>query len=100
MEFNLDWLRATDYTEPVNFLTITGIFWVGIFLRYLALAWIYHELVYKKFGDSQPYRRLHQQIKLDQVIVVWQQQVDHDNREDQGNYAQEYGFSQELGDQE
>lgn len=67
MEFNLDWLLATDYTEPVNFLTITGILWVGIFLRYLALAWIYHELVYKKMGDSQPYRRLHQQIKLDQV---------------------------------
>lgn len=43
-------------------------------MRYLALAWIYHyhELVYKKLGDSQPYQRLHQQVKLGQVKrEVW-----------------------------
>jgi sterol desaturase/sphingolipid hydroxylase (fatty acid hydroxylase superfamily) len=67
MEFNLDWLLKTDYTDPANFLMITGILLLGIFLRYLALAWIYHELVYKKLGDHQPYRRLHQQVKLGQV---------------------------------
>lgn len=67
MEFNLDWLLKTDYTDPANFLMITVILLVGIFLRYLALAWIYHEFVYKKLGDSQPYRRLHQQVKLNQV---------------------------------
>lgn len=67
MEFNLDWLLDTDYTDPANFLIISSILLIGIFLRYLALAWIYHELVYKKLGDSQPYRRLHQQVKLGQV---------------------------------
>jgi sterol desaturase/sphingolipid hydroxylase (fatty acid hydroxylase superfamily) len=67
MEFNLDWLLKTDYTQPANFLLISGILLIGIFLRYLALAWIYHELVYKKLGDQQPYRRLHQQVKLGQV---------------------------------
>lgn len=67
MEFNLDWLLATDYSEPVYFLTLTGLLLAGIFLRYLFLAWIYHELVYKKLGDSKPYRRLHQQVKLGQV---------------------------------
>ncbi|SEF45688.1 sterol desaturase family protein [Algoriphagus boritolerans] len=67
MEFNLDWLLKTDYTTPSNFLILTGILLVGIFLRYLALAWIYHELVYKKLGDFRPYRRLHQQVKLGQV---------------------------------
>jgi lathosterol oxidase len=67
MNFNLDWLLKTDYIDPVNFLMITGILLLGIFLRYLALAWIYHELVYKKLGDHQPYRRLHQQVKLGQV---------------------------------
>lgn len=67
MEFNLDWLLKTDYTDPANFLMITGILLLGIFLRYLALAWIYHELVYKKMGGAQPYRRLHQQVKLGQV---------------------------------
>lgn len=67
MEFNLDWLLKTDYSLPLNFSVMTGILLLGIFLRYLSLAWIYHELVYKKLGDSQPYRRLHQQVKLRQV---------------------------------
>lgn len=67
MEFNLDWLLQTDYTEPLNFFIIASILLMGIFIRYLLLAWIYHEFVYKKLGDSQPYRRLHQQVKLGQV---------------------------------
>lgn len=67
MDFNLDWLLGTDYTHPGNFLIIVSILFIGIFLRYLILAWIYHELVYKKLGDSKPYRRLHQQIKMPQV---------------------------------
>ena len=72
MDFNLDWLLSTDYTEPGNFLLIFAILLAGIFLRYLVLAWIYHELVYKKLGDSQPYRRLHEQIKLPQVKTeIW-----------------------------
>jgi Delta7-sterol 5-desaturase len=72
MDFNLNWLLATDYTDPTNFLVIFSILFAGIFLRYLALAWIYHELVYKKLGDAQPFRRLHQQIKLPQVRTeIW-----------------------------
>lgn len=67
MDFNLDWLLGKDLTNPLNFLMITGILLVGIFMRYLALASIYHELVYKKLGNSQPYRRLHQQVKFGQV---------------------------------
>lgn len=67
MDFNLDWLLGTDYTQPGNFLIIVSILFIGIFLRYLVLAWVYHEFVYKKLGDSQPYRRLHQQIKIPQV---------------------------------
>jgi sterol desaturase/sphingolipid hydroxylase (fatty acid hydroxylase superfamily) len=72
MDFNLDWLLATDYTDPTNFLVIFSILFAGIFLRYLALAWIYHELVYKKLGDAQPFRRLHEQIKVPQVKTeIW-----------------------------
>lgn len=67
MDFNLDWLLAADYTVPENFLRIFLILLAGVFLRYLALAWIYHELVYKKMGDVMPYRRLHEQIRLPQV---------------------------------
>ena len=67
MDFNLDWLLGTDYTQPGNFLIIVSILIIGIFLRYLILAWLYHELVYKKLGDYQPFRRLHQQIKIPQV---------------------------------
>ncbi|WP_373524605.1 sterol desaturase family protein [Aquiflexum sp.] len=67
MDFNLDWLLGTDYTQPVNFLIIAFILLSGIFLRYIILGLVYHELVYKKLGDSQPYRRLHQQIKIPQV---------------------------------
>lgn len=67
MEFNLDWLLKTDYSLPLNFLMISAILLAGIFMRYLALAGIYHELVYKKLGNLQPYRRLHQQVKLGQV---------------------------------
>lgn len=67
IDLNLDWLLSTDYTSTGNFILIFVILLIGIFLRYLVLAWIYHELVYKKLGDSQPYRRLHEQIKLPQV---------------------------------
>ena len=67
MDFNLDWLLAPDYTEPGNFLLLGGIFLLGIFFRYLILAWAYHELVYLRMGDSQPYRRLHEQVRLPQV---------------------------------
>lgn len=72
MDFNLDWLLSTDYTEPKNFSLIFSILLAGIFLRYLVLAWIYHELVYKRIGDAVPYRRLHDQVKLPQVrIEIW-----------------------------
>jgi Delta7-sterol 5-desaturase len=67
MDLDLDWLLSTDYSQPWNFLIIFSILLIGIFLRYLILALLYHELVYKKLGDSKPYRRLHQQIKLPQV---------------------------------
>lgn len=67
MDFNLDWLLATDYTLPKNFLLIFSILLAGVFLRYLLLAWIYHVLVYKKIGNKMPYRRLHEQIRLPQV---------------------------------
>lgn len=67
MDFNLDWLLGPDYTNPGNFLLLFSILFAGIFLRYLALAWGYHELVYKKLGDSMPYRRLHEQVRLPQV---------------------------------
>ncbi|GHB46214.1 sterol desaturase family protein [Mongoliitalea lutea] len=72
MDFNLDWLLGVDYTEPSNFMLIAGILFLGVFLRYLLLAWGYHELVYKKYGDKMPHRRLHQQIKLPQVKTeIW-----------------------------
>lgn len=67
MDFNLDWLLSTDYTTPKNFILISSILLAGIFLRYLALAWIYHELVYKRMGNSLPYRKLHEQVSLPQV---------------------------------
>jgi sterol desaturase/sphingolipid hydroxylase (fatty acid hydroxylase superfamily) len=67
IDFNLDWLLGTDYTIPTNFLIIALILFSGIFIRYLILALVYHELVYKKIGEYQPYRRLHQQIKIPQV---------------------------------
>lgn len=67
MDFNLDWLLGTDYAQPVNFAIIAAFLLAGIFSRYLILALAYHELIYKKLGDSQPYRRLHQQIKIPQV---------------------------------
>lgn len=67
MDFDLNWLLGTDYSLPRNFAMIASILFTGIFLRYLVLAWAYHELIYKKLGDSQPYRRLHQQIRLPQV---------------------------------
>jgi sterol desaturase/sphingolipid hydroxylase (fatty acid hydroxylase superfamily) len=72
MDFNLDWLLSTDYTSLQNFLLIFSILLVGIFLRYLGLAWIYHELVYKKMGNALPYRKLHEQIRLPQVRTeIW-----------------------------
>jgi sterol desaturase/sphingolipid hydroxylase (fatty acid hydroxylase superfamily) len=72
MPINLDWLLATDYTQPANFVLITAILLVAIFLRYLLLAWGYHVLVYKKLGNAQPFRRLHQQIKQPQVkLEIW-----------------------------
>ena len=72
MDFNLDWLLSTDYTQRVNFLLIFSILLVGIFMRYLALAWIYHEAVYKKLGNQLPYRKLHDQIRLPQVKTeIW-----------------------------
>jgi sterol desaturase/sphingolipid hydroxylase (fatty acid hydroxylase superfamily) len=72
MDINLDWLLATDYTDPANFLVIFVFLLAGIFLRYLILAYIYHELVYKKVGDAQPHRRLHEQIKVPQVKTeIW-----------------------------
>ncbi|MCZ8134200.1 MAG: hypothetical protein O9252_01705, partial [Algoriphagus sp.] len=72
MDFNLDWLLSTDYTQLVNFLLIFSILLVGIFMRYLALAWIYHEAVYKKLGNQIPYRKLHDQIRLPQVKTeIW-----------------------------
>jgi Delta7-sterol 5-desaturase len=67
MDFNLDWLIGTDYTQPRNFLIIATILLVGVFLRYLILAVVYHEFVYKKLGNSKPFRRLHEQIKIPQV---------------------------------
>jgi len=67
MDFNLDWLLGTDYSQPQNFLIIASILFSGVFLRYLILAWVYHELVYKKLGDSRPYRKLHQQVRIPQV---------------------------------
>ncbi|MFL0683893.1 MAG: sterol desaturase family protein [Algoriphagus aquaeductus] len=67
MDFNLEWLLSSDYTEPRYFLLIFFILLSGIFLRYLVLAWIYHEWVYKKLGDAMPYRRLHEQVRLPQV---------------------------------
>lgn len=67
MDFNLDWLLGPDYSQPVNFLLLSSILLVGIFVRYLLLAWGYHTLVYQKLGDTYPYRRLHQQVKLPQV---------------------------------
>ncbi|MFD2201704.1 sterol desaturase family protein [Shivajiella indica] len=67
MDFDLDWLLGTDYSQPLNFLLISSILFIGIFLRYIILAWVYHELVYKKLGDSMPYRRLHQQVRIPQV---------------------------------
>lgn len=72
MDFNLDWLLGVDYTLPSNFVLILGILFIGVFLRYLLLAWGYHELVYKKYGSKMPYRRLHEQIKLPQVKTeIW-----------------------------
>lgn len=72
MDFNLDWLLDTDYTEPGNFIIIFSILLAGIFGRYLLLAWVYHELVYKKLGNALPYRRLHQQVKVPQVKTeIW-----------------------------
>ena len=72
MAFNLDWLLSTDYTQPKNFLVIFSILLAGIFLRYLALAWIYHEAVYMQLGEKMPYRRLHEQIRLPQVKTeIW-----------------------------
>jgi sterol desaturase/sphingolipid hydroxylase (fatty acid hydroxylase superfamily) len=67
MDFNLDWLLGTDYSQHGNFLVIATILFVGVFLRYFILAWIYHELVYKKLGNSQPYRKLHEQVSIPQV---------------------------------
>ncbi|PSL05768.1 sterol desaturase family protein [Cecembia rubra] len=67
MDFDLNWLLSTDYTQPDSFIIITTILLAGIFLRYLLMAWIYHELVYKKLGNYQPYRRLHEQVRLPQV---------------------------------
>jgi Delta7-sterol 5-desaturase len=67
MDFNLDWLLGRDYTQPQNFLIIGTILFTGIFLRYLILAWVYHEFVYKKIGNSRPYRKLHQQVRIPQV---------------------------------
>ncbi|RZS94843.1 sterol desaturase family protein [Cecembia calidifontis] len=67
MDFDLNWLLGTDYSQPKNFMIIACILFTGIFLRYLLLAWVYHELIYKKLGDAQPYRRLHQQVRLPQV---------------------------------
>lgn len=72
MDFKLDWLLSTDYTDPENYFLIFLILTTGIFFRYLGLAWIYHELVYKKLGDALPYRRLHEQIRLPQVKTeIW-----------------------------
>lgn len=48
-------------------MMVTTILVAAIFLRYLLLAWGYHILVYKKLGNAQPFRRLHQQLKLPQV---------------------------------
>lgn len=67
MDFNLDWLLSTNYSEARNFLSIFTVLLAVIFFRYLALAVIYHEIVYKKIGDSFPFRRLHVQIRLPQV---------------------------------
>ena len=67
MDVNVDWLLGTDYTQPLNFVVITSILLVAIFGRYLLLAWLYHTVFYKKLGDSQPFRRLHEQIKMPQV---------------------------------
>lgn len=72
MDFDLDWLLGVDYTVLANFMLIVGILFLGVFLRYLLLAWGYHELVYKKYGAKMPYRRLHEQIKLPQVKTeIW-----------------------------
>ena len=67
MEINVQWLLGTDYAQPKNFVLITAILLAAIFLRYVLFAWGYHVLVYKKLGDAQPFRRLHQQLKLMQV---------------------------------
>lgn len=67
IDFNLDWILGIDNTQPINFLIIAFFLFAGIFLRYFILALVYHELVYKKLGEYQPYRRLHQQIKIRQV---------------------------------
>ena len=67
MNIDLRWLLDTDYTEPLNFLLITSILFVVIFGRYLLLALLYHLFFYKKLGQLQPYRRLHEQIKMPQV---------------------------------
>lgn len=67
MNFNLEWLLSTDYSESENFGSIFTVLLGVIFFRYLALALIFHEIVYKKVGDFFPFRRLHEQVKLPQV---------------------------------
>lgn len=67
MQVDLSWLLATDYTQPMAFATITAILSVAIFGRYLLLAWIYHQIFYRKLGKTQPFYRLHQQIKVPQT---------------------------------
>lgn len=72
MDFDVEWLLGPDYLVPANFLALFSLLLLGIFVRYILLAWLYHNLVYKKLGDMMPYRRLHQQIKLKQVRTeIW-----------------------------
>lgn len=72
MDFDVEWLLGPDYLVPENFLALFSLLLLGIFVRYILLAWLYHNLVYKKLGDMMPYRRLHQQIKLKQVRTeIW-----------------------------
>lgn len=72
MDFDVEWLLGPDYLVPGNFLALFSLLLLGIFVRYILLAWLYHNLVYKKLGDRMPYRRLHQQIKLKQVRTeIW-----------------------------
>lgn len=72
MDFDLNWLLSTNYTQPKNFLILFIILLAGIFLRYLVLAWIYHEAVYKQLGEKMPFRKLHEQVRLPQVKTeIW-----------------------------